>query len=88
MTEEIKIETANVPEVLPQKPRTRAKRDIFRFNGEKPTAINLEHVTNMYLEGKRITFQFYSTATFVEMEEETSAQSVFDVLLTAWSGEL
>ena len=68
--------------------RAKAKRDIFRFNGERPTAINLEHVTNMSLEGKKITFNFYSTAIFVELADEAAAASVFEVLLTNWSADV
>jgi hypothetical protein len=69
------------------KPKIKSKRDIFRFAGEKPTAINLEHVTQMGVEGKRITFQFYSTAMFIDLADEASALSVFEVLLNVWAGE-
>ena len=68
--------------------RSKAKRDIFRFNGERPTAINLEHITHMGLEGKKITFNFYSTAIFVELADEAAAASVFEVLLTNWSADV
>jgi hypothetical protein len=61
------------------------KRDIFRFKGEKDMAINLEHVTSMYAEGKRITFQFYSTATFVDLEDEVAAQKALEHILNVWS---
>lgn len=70
------------------KVRTTAKRDIIRFTGEKPTAINLEHVTSMYIEGKRITFEFYTKAQFIDFQDEAAAASVFEVLLQTWSSEV
>jgi len=73
---------------LEKPPKIARKRDIFRFNGEKPTAINLEHVTHMALEGKKIHFNFYSTTIYVELESETVANSLFDILLKCWSGDL
>jgi hypothetical protein len=68
--------------------KTKAKRDVFRFNGEKPTAINLEHITHMCLEGRKIVFNFYSTAIFVELADEAAAASIFEVLLTNWSADV
>lgn len=85
MTEEIKAETENAISVEKPKERPKNKRDIFRFNGERPTAINLEHVTNLYLEGKKITFNFYSTSLLIELADETAAASVFEILLNTWS---
>jgi hypothetical protein len=61
------------------------KRDIFRFTGEKPTAINLEHVTNMQLEGKKISFSFYTNAIFVELADEDAAKLCFEQLLNVWA---
>jgi hypothetical protein len=97
MSEEVKNETPNqIPciEAAPQpvgeaeqKPRVKSKRDIFRFAGEKPTAINLEHVTQMGMDGKRITFQFYSTAMYIDLADDAAAASVFEVLLNIWAGE-
>jgi hypothetical protein len=73
---------------LPEcEPKLKRKSTIFRFNGDKPTAINLAHVTNMVLDGKRITFSFYSTATYIEMVDESTAITVFEVLLNNWSAE-
>lgn len=94
MSEEIKNETPNTPSpeapaqaVEVQKAKNKAKRDIFRFAGEKPTAINLEHVTQINLEGKKITFQFYNTAMYIDLENEAAATSVFEVILNVWAGE-
>lgn len=84
--EQITPESQNVPPI-PQI-RAKAKRDIFRFNGERPTAINLEHITHMCLEGKKITFHFYSSAIFVELADEAAAASIFEVLLTNWSADV
>ena len=84
--EELTVDTENAtPKTAPKAP---AKRDIFRFNGERPTAINLEHVTNIALEGKKITFSFYQTAIFVELADEAAAASVFEVLLNTWAGNV
>lgn len=85
MTEDLKMnEEGKVLEVK-QCPSFKKKRDIFRFNGEKDMSINLEHVTNMFVEGKRITFQFYSTATFVDLEDEAAAQKAYEQILSIWS---
>jgi hypothetical protein len=84
--EQITPESQNVPP-LP-KIRSKTKRDIFRFNGERPTAINLEHITHMCLEGKKITFHFYSTAIFVELADEAADASIFEALLTNWSADV
>ena len=65
---------------------TKSKRDIFRFNGEKPTAINLEHVTQIQIEGKRLTFTFYTNAIFIDMENDDAAQACFEQLLNVWVG--
>ena len=66
----------------------KSKRDIFRFNGEKPTAINLEHVTNIVLEGKRISFSFYTNVIFVDLDTPEAALSVFDQILNVWAHEV
>jgi hypothetical protein len=66
----------------------RPKRDIFRFNGEKPTAINLEHVTNINVEGNRITFNFYGTSLSVDLASAEEAISCFEKLLNAWVSDV
>lgn len=58
---------------------------ILRFNGEKPTGINLAHVTNMQIEGKRITFAFYSSAIFIDLENEEAAKTCFEHLMNIWA---
>jgi hypothetical protein len=70
-----------------KKLRVKGKRDIFRFAGETPTAINLEHVTQLNVDGKRLNFQFYNTALYVDLEDEAAALSVFEVILGIWAGE-
>jgi hypothetical protein len=65
-----------------------SKRDIIRFTGEKPVAINLEHVTSMYVDGKRITFEFYTKAQYIDMLDEEAAVRVFEVLVKAWCGNV
>jgi hypothetical protein len=64
---------------------TKNKRDIFRFNGDRPTAINLEHVTNIQVEAKRVTFTFYTNAIFIELENEEAAKNCFEQLLNIWA---
>jgi hypothetical protein len=67
---------------------TKTKRDIFRFSGEKPTAINLEHVTTIVIEGKRITFTFYNSAIFIDLVDEEAAKVIFEQILNAWAGNV
>jgi hypothetical protein len=86
LIEEVKEETTSGVGNVEPTVKLKGKRDIFRFAGEKPTAINLEHVTQIGVDGKRITFQFYSTAMFVDLEDEASALSVFEVVLNVWAG--
>jgi hypothetical protein len=88
MNEQITPDSGNaIPESAP-KTRIKPKRDIFRFNGERPTAINLEHVTNIAVEGKKLTFSFYTNAIFVELESEEAAQKGFEQLLNVWSADV
>lgn len=85
MTEEMPIDQGNsAPCAVP---RVKPKREIFRFIGDRNTAINLDHVVMMFIEGKKITFQFYNSATFIELNDDAAAASVFDALLNAWVGE-
>lgn len=65
-----------------------SKRPIFRFNGETPTALNLEHVTSMTIQGKRITFNFYSNQIYIDMEDEEAAKMCFENLLNAWADDV
>ncbi len=88
MTEEqnqIEIDEVNTMPILPTRPITKVKRDIFRFNGERTTAINFEHITNMSIEGKKITFNFHSTSIFTELNDEATAASLFEALLNIWA---
>lgn len=61
------------------------KRDIFRFTGATPTAINLEYVTHMQIEGKRITFTFFTNSIYVDLENEDAAKTCFEQLLNVWA---
>src|ERR1700743_3175758 len=76
----------NVIPVLGEK-MTKSKRDIFKFTGSVPTAINLEKVCSMSIENSRITFSFGSNGIYVDMETPEVAQNVFEELLKAWSGD-
>jgi hypothetical protein len=64
------------------------KRDIFRFSGEKPTALNLEHVTTIVIEGKRITFTFYNSVIFIDIVDEEAAKVIFEQILNEWAGNV
>jgi energy-converting hydrogenase A subunit M len=91
MTEEIINEEAKHVENCQQKVVKhcqKAKRDIFHFNGERPTAINLEHVTRIMREANRITFCFYSDAIYIDLADDAAAEELFKILLTAWSGDV
>lgn len=88
MTQELEMNKEGKVLAIEQEPSYKKKRDIIRFNGERPTAINLEHVTSMYIEAKRITFEFYTKAQFIDFEDEAAATSVFEVLLQTWSSEV
>jgi hypothetical protein len=72
---------------IAEKPQVKAKRDIFRFNGDKTTAINLDHVTQILIEGNRLTFNFSSTSVYVDLEDEESAKKSFEQILGIWAGE-
>lgn len=63
------------------------KRDIFRFDGPKPTAINIEHVNMMMLEGKKITFFFHYNNMSIDLNSEEEAKSTYEKLLNFWASE-
>jgi len=63
------------------------KRDIFRFNGERPTAINLEHVTSMAIEDKKIIFNFYTSAIFIEFETQEAVNNAFQQIINVWAAD-
>ena len=87
MSEEQQPQPATYPVAIPQRKQLKAKRDIFRFNGERPTAINLEHVTSMTVEASRITFNFFTNAVFIDLENDEAARLAFEQLLGVWSTE-
>lgn len=90
MTEETasNFEEAPKQEAVVLKERPKTKRDIIHFSGDRPTAINLEHVTTIWVEGNRINFEFYTKVQFVDFADEAAAQSVFKVLLNTWAGDV
>jgi hypothetical protein len=67
------------------KKNVRGKRDIIRFNGATPIAINLDHVTLISFEGKRVTFEIYAKAQYIECEDEEAAAKIFEAVLNIWS---
>lgn len=64
------------------------KRDIFRFDGPKPTAINLEHVTSISIEECRIAFNFYTTNLFIDLQTPDEANAVYEQLLKYWAEDV
>lgn len=66
---------------------TKTKRDLFKFNGQNPTAINLEHVTVMAIDGKKINFSFAMNGISVDMDTDEIARIVFDQVLKVWAGD-
>jgi hypothetical protein len=83
MTEE-NLEKNNVQTIL-NKLVENTKRDIFRINGDRTTAINLEHVVSMSVEGKQVNFSFYTNQINIEMVDEDAAKRCFEELLNIWS---
>lgn len=63
----------------------KTKKNLFRLCGEKPIVINLEHVTSMELEEKKIYFFFYAKVIEINFENSTSASSMFECLIDSWS---
>jgi hypothetical protein len=64
---------------------TKTKRDIYRFEGSRPTAINLEHVTTISVEGIRITFGFHYHSIFVDCDSVEIAKDIFEQFLKVWA---
>lgn len=64
------------------------EKDIFLFPGEKPCAINLEHVTQINVEDRKITFQFYSTAMSIDFETEEATKQAFDKIINVWVSDV
>lgn len=64
------------------------KRDIFKINSDQPTALNLEHVTMITLQDKRITLSFQNNGVNVDLENEEVAKNTFELLLKKWAGDV
>lgn len=75
---------ANV-EAIFNKLLSKTKRDIFRINGERTTAINFEHVTSMSMQGKQVSFTFYTNQINIDLEDEAAANRCFEELIKIWS---
>lgn len=69
------------------KAKVKGKRDIVRFDGETPIAMDLQHVDSIILEGKKISFEMAAKLKYVELESEEAAKNMFDALLNLWSSE-
>lgn len=67
---------------------SKTKRDIFRFNGAKPTAINLEHVHLIAIEEKKISFTFAMNGIAIDFETEEIAKNIFEQLLKVWAADV
>lgn len=82
------VEVKEKEEKTEPKAPVKTKRDIVRFIAEKPIAINLDHVTSMYIIHKtRIVFEFYTNAQAVDFPDENSASDAFENLLKKWLDE-
>lgn len=68
--------------------KPKLKRDIFHFNGVKPTAINLEHVTSIAIEECRIAFSFYTHTLYIDLQNEDEAKMIFAQLLKYWAEDV
>jgi hypothetical protein len=75
-------------QIPPTQIKTKTKRDIVHFAGERPAAINFEHVTSMRREGKTIFFDFYNKTQPIDMDSEDIAKNIYQALLNMWSGEI
>jgi hypothetical protein len=67
----------------------RQKRDVILFTGsetQRPTAINLEHITSMSVEDNKLIFNFYANAITVEFLTPEAAKGAFDNLNNIWGG--
>lgn len=83
--EPVKTEEAPVPY---QRLKSKTKRDIVHFSGEKPTAIDLGHVAGMRRDGKTIFFDFLNRTQPIDMDSEEASKSIFESLLTLWAGDV
>ena len=66
----------------------KVKREIVRFSGKNPSAINLDHVRKIAVEGRRVFFWFYEKEPeSIDCDDEASALSAFEVVLGIWVSE-
>lgn len=65
--------------------KKQTKRDIISFSGIVPTSISLEHVTAITVSGNRITFNLYTNNIYVDMENDETAKTLYDKLVTMWA---
>lgn len=65
--------------------RAQSKKNILRFNGETPTAINLDHVTTISTAGNKVFFNFQTNQIHIELENEDAAKASFEQFLNIWA---
>lgn len=85
MTEEIKPDAG---QTVPTQVKLKPKRDIIRFSGAVPTAINLEHVTSMSAKDNRVNFCFYTNSIDIDFESPEAAKQALEGILTLWSSHV
>jgi hypothetical protein len=68
--------------------KSKTKRDIFKFGGENPSAINLEHVSMMKLEGKKLMFNFHNSGITVDFETIDGAKNAFEQIINIWAADV
>lgn len=67
--------------------KDKTKRDIFRFNGINPIAINLDHVISISMENTKISFNFQSNAVSIDLENQELANTTFENVLKLWASD-
>lgn len=68
--------------------KSKSKRDIFKFTSENPSAINLEHVNMIKLDGQKIEFSFQSNGLSVDFTNEETAREVFEQIINVWASDV
>ena len=64
------------------------KRDIFRFEGDKPTAVNLEYINMIQLEQNRITFTFQYNNFALDLSDADMAKKIYDKIVEIWASDI
>lgn len=63
------------------------KRDIVKIAGEHTSAVNLDHVTSIWLQDAKIVFQFQNNSVESTLSSAEEARNAFEKILEIWGGE-